>query len=68
VFSVIIFKNFKNSVRNDAVNKNKYELQLEVPNINRNIDAFDRTVQMILNDKKLMDYVKAAKEEYYSGR
>jgi two-component system sensor histidine kinase YesM len=62
IFSVIIFKRFENSVRNEALNKNKYELQLEVSNINRNMDAFDRTVQMILNDKKLMDYVRTSKE------
>jgi two-component system sensor histidine kinase YesM len=62
IFAVIAFTKFENSSEQDIINKNIYQLELEKVNINRNADLLERTAQMVISNKKLMDYVEVPSE------
>lgn len=62
VFAVIAFTKFENNSEQDIVNKNTYQLELEKVNINRNADLLERTAQMVISNKKFMEYVKEPSE------
>jgi two-component system, sensor histidine kinase YesM len=62
IFSFIAFKKFENSARNEIINKNMYQLELESVSINRNIETLENTAQMVASNRKLMDYITASQE------
>lgn len=62
IFSFAIFRNFDNNSKKDVVNKNMYQLELEKVNIERNIEAMSYTAQMVISNRKLMDYIRAPYE------
>lgn len=61
-FAIIAFKNLENSTKEDLINKNMYQLELETININRNIESMVTVAQMAISNKELMEYVKIRKE------
>lgn len=62
VFAIITFTKFENTSEQDIINKSIYQLELEKVNINRNADTLERTAQMVISNKKLMDFVKSPDE------
>lgn len=62
ISSIIAFKKFENISKQDIINKNIYQLQLEKVNINSHAEMLEKTAQMAISNEKLMDYVTTPKE------
>lgn len=62
IFSLFYFKKFKDNSIDDLVKSNEYLLEMEKVGILKNIKTMENVAQMVISDKKFIDFVKNRNE------
>ncbi|MBZ4663877.1 MAG: hypothetical protein JG776_1592 [Caloramator sp.] len=62
IFSFIFFKRFKDNAISDAIKNYEYLLEIEKVGILKNINTMENVAQMVISDKKFIDFIKNRKE------
>lgn len=62
VFSLIIFRQLNESYTKDAIRKSESSIEIEKTNIKNNMETMERTVQIALSDREVMNYLDRSSE------
>lgn len=62
IFSFIFFKKFKDNAISDAIKNYEYLLEIEKVGILKNINTMENVAQMVISDKKFIDFIKNKNE------
>ncbi|MDO6354601.1 histidine kinase [Caloramator sp. CAR-1] len=61
-FSLYIFKQFKDSAIKNMIKENEYLLEMEKITISKNIYSMENAAQMVVSDKKFINFIKDRNE------
>lgn len=62
IFSLFYFKKFKDNTIDDLIKSNEYLLEMEKVGILKNIKTMENVAQMVISDKKFIDFIKNRNE------
>ena len=62
IFSVIFYNNFYKRTISELISKNEFVLALEEANIRNNMELMERTAQLTISSKELVDYLYSSRE------